>query len=158
MKIIDENLWIAKCKELEKLGNMKVKDIMTDKVITAQKDSDLMEFVKLFGKYKYNGIPILDKKGNLVGIITRSDFLKLVTHERCPMMIGMDSFISEPTVKSLMCTHPLTISPDDTIRGVASLMMRHGVRTVPVVKGRKLVGIISKHDIIQAIYRELIKS
>ena len=146
-----------KCKKLEKLGNMKVNEIMTKEVITATIDSDLMEFVKLFEKYRYNGIPILDKNDNLVGIVTRSDFLKLVTHERCPMMISMDPFISEPTVKSLMCTHPLTISPEGTIKEVASLMMRHGVRTVPVVSKRKLVGIISKYDIIEAIYEKLIQ-
>ncbi|HEX54522.1 MAG TPA: CBS domain-containing protein [Candidatus Altiarchaeales archaeon] len=136
----------------------KISEMMVRDVVTARDDSDLMEIIELFGRYKYNAIPILDKNKNLVGIVTRSDLLKFITFERCPMMIDMESFIGIPDVRSFMCTHPLAMSPDDTIKDAASVMIRHGVRSVPIVKGRKLVGIISKHDIIQAIYRELIKS
>ena len=68
-------------KEMEKLKSWKVKDVMSRNVVTIHQNSDLVEAATLMEKHKVNRLPVVDKKGRLVGIIARADLVKAIVYE-----------------------------------------------------------------------------
>ena len=101
--------------------------------------------------------PVVDKNRKLVGIVTESDLLQMF-HSQIPWAtIGSTKVreilkYSANTVGDLMTKNPVTVSPDMNIGEAMNLMISNKVRRLPVVKGDKLVGLLSLRDIIE-LYR-----
>jgi CBS domain-containing protein len=97
-------------------------------------------------KHKISGMPVVDQAGNLVGILSERDCLKTLLHAQ---------YYNLPTalVKDLMSTDPKTIGPDTDIYQVAEFFLDHRYRRLPVVDQGRLVGQISRRDVLKAIQR-----
>ncbi len=125
----------------------KVKDIMTTGVITTTSDIDVVYAFEKLMEYKISSLPVVED-GKLIGIITATD----VGHN-----LILDKYELGTSVKEIMITSVVTISPEDTLE-TAIKVMKDSISSsgilnqLPVVEGDKLVGIISDGDIIQEIF------
>jgi CBS domain-containing protein len=118
------------------------RDIMTEGVITVRPTCTIQEAIELLLAERISGLPVIDDRGRLVGIVT----------EFALLAVAYDESIMQDAVSQHMTTDLLTIEASDPIRKVADLCVVHRVRRVPVTEGGKLVGLISRCDVLRAIY------
>jgi len=123
------------------LSQIKVKEVMTKKVIYVKPNDELKKVMELMEQTGHLGYPVVENK-RLVGIITYSDILKK----------GIDE-IDKLKVKDVMSTKVIVAYPDEKLDTILVRMMRYGIGRIPIVKDKdsmELVGIITKKDIIRA--------
>jgi len=147
---------------------MKAKDIMTYPVITVTADTPLRDAVRLMLERRVSGLPVVDREGNLVGIVTEADLLLKETSPRpaAPVVdwigrwLWLERWVSAHrkaegrTVGEVMTHNVVTAEEDTTIHTLASMMMRFQVNRLPVVRGRKVVGIVTRADILRLFLRD----
>ena len=127
--------------------NKKVKDIMTEDVITTTSDIDVVYAFEKLMKYRISSLPVVEGD-KLIGIITATD----VGHN-----LILDKYELGTSVEEIMITSVVTVSPEDTLENAITIM-KEGVSSsgilnqLPVVEEGKLAGIISDGDIIQEIF------
>ncbi len=145
---------------------MKAKDIMTSNVITVMKEDKIEKAIKLLLENNITGLPVLDEQNQVVGIITEGDLMYRGTDIKPPRYLAIfDSYIFidnpnkfEKQLKKMtgmyvgdVMTEPVVVAQaDQSVADVASLMTKHKVNRVPVVEDNKLIGIISRRDIIKS--------
>jgi len=129
----------------EQIPSVKVGDIMTKKVIRIDATMTAIEVARLIVKHEVEGFPVTEN-GKPIGIVTGWDLLTKVVAK------GMNP--NKVKVKQFMTPSPITCSPDESVLEVAKLMIKHGIKRVPVVKNNKIVGIFTPHDI--TLYRRII--
>src|SRR5258706_15272547 len=143
---------------------------MTRPVITAYEDTPVDQIARLMLSNDVSGIPIVDRNGGLVGIVTEADLVVQNANVHFPTFLQiLDARIyltntrdfEEELRRALgtvasdtMTRHVLTVGPDNDISDAATLMADKRVNPVPVVDGGQLVGIISRSDIIRHILAE----
>jgi CBS domain-containing protein len=143
---------------------MKVRDAMNHFVRTVTPDTKIMEVASLMTLYRFQGLPVVDESGALVGIIAERDLLhSLFPKLESLMAEGMHSVdydkemgrykdILGLTVADLMTSKPITVDPDMHLLRAATIMVRHNFRRIPVAEGSKLVGMLSLGDVHKAIF------
>jgi CBS domain-containing protein len=145
---------------------LKAKDIMTRELITVAPGTEITNAAKLLIEKGINGIPVVDED-KLVGIICQSDLIFQQKRMPIPSLFTLlDGFfplktprhfekeiqkIASTTVDKVMTPDPVTIQPDTSIEDIASLMVDKNIHTLPVVDGKKLVGIVGKEDILRTL-------
>ena len=145
---------------------IKAKDIMTKDIVTVTPDTEVNEIAKLLLENHFNGVPVIDRNGGLVGIICQSDLIAEQKKLPIPSVFTLlDSFIplhpgrTEREVQKIaaikasdaMTPHPVTVGPEAGLDDVAEIMVNRGLHTIPVVEGGKLVGIIGKEDVLRTL-------
>jgi CBS domain-containing protein len=146
---------------------VKAKDIMTKDVITVSPDTGLEELSRVLVENKISGAPVVDEKGELVGIVTENDLISRNKRLHIPTFIRLfDAFIIlerqskiEEEIKKMAATkvgdicskNVITVAEDTPLEDIATIMAEEKVHLIPVVKGKKVVGIIGKIDIIKAM-------
>jgi CBS domain-containing protein len=150
-----------------------IKKIMTKDVIVANLDDSLKEIIKKLSKNDISGMPVIDEDNKLVGMICESDILDALESKSSKFQLIFPSShalgmtferSSEPRelketlnelgkmkAKSIMTKELLTASPENTISEVSILMANHDINRVPVVNKDKLVGIVTRGDIIRGL-------
>jgi CBS domain-containing protein len=123
-----------------------VSALMSKDLITIGTHTPLEEAAGLLRKHGIHHLPVVDAGGGLEGIVSKSDFLKVAR----PATV-------EPSVSSIMTTHLAKLEPEDTVRTAASLFALNRFHALPVVRGGKIVGIITTLDLIKFIDREVPK-
>ena len=116
--------------------------VMTEDVVTIRPDSSIQEAIELLLKLGISGLPVTDEEGHLVGIV----------NEFALLAIAYDDQVREENVSQHMTTDVLTVDADAPVNKVADLCIAHRVRRVPVIKGGRLVGLISRRDVLKALY------
>ncbi|WP_265444441.1 CBS domain-containing protein [Acetivibrio straminisolvens] len=120
----------------------RAKDIMSSPVKTVSFDSSIDEANKIMLRYGHSGLPVV-KDGILCGIISRRDIEKARLH----------GFGSSP-VKAYMTKNVITIDPETPIKAIENLLVEHNIGRLPVVSGNKLLGIVTRTDIIATFFGE----
>ncbi|OPY29842.1 MAG: Inosine-5'-monophosphate dehydrogenase [Methanobacterium sp. PtaU1.Bin242] len=127
------------------LKNLKVKDLMTENVITIPPTEDVVFAFEKLMKFKISSLPVVNKE-NLVGIVTATD----LGHN-----LILDKYELGTTVEKVMVEDVATIEPDDDIVSAVGKMRRIGsdeiINQLVVIDDGKIKGIISDGDIIRAI-------
>lgn len=124
---------------------IKAKDIMTKRVVTATKETPIYEAVRRMRRNEITGIPIVEDDMTLVGILTEKDVLSL-------FYAGEDE--KEKTTSNFMTRPAVCYKEDDTLQSIFDFMMVNYFRRVPVTtKEGKVVGVISRPDLIDYILR-----
>jgi CBS domain-containing protein len=139
---------------------------MTRTVVTAQSDTPLPELIDEMLHYGVSGIPIVDSKWQLVGIVTEADLITKPSYggrRRRALAVISDllhgreqrwlSKAKGVTAGQIMSTAVRTAAPHDTVQVAARLMIEAGVKRLPVVDDQRLVGIISRADVLRAMHR-----
>ena len=142
---------------------MNVGDVMTTGAATARPDAPLAEAARIMVEHRISGLPVVDASGRLVGVITEGDFLRRPDGERSRWIsILMSDASARITAKELhdrrvdeaMSRNPISVGIETPIDEVVELMGRHGVKRVPVVQGDRVVGIVSRANLLQAMMRK----
>lgn len=121
-----------------------VKDYMTKAVITVKEDEDVYAAIQTLLNNKISGAPVLDSESNLVGILSEKDCLRIFSN-------GMFHNFPGASVKDYMSKEVLTITPDADIFTATDILLNNVFRRMPVVEEDKLLGIISRRDVLKAI-------
>jgi CBS domain-containing protein len=143
---------------------MKVKDIMTTPVVSAQPDMTVEQAIRLMLQRHISGLPVMENGGRLVGIVTEGDFLRrgeTGTQRHRPrwlqLLIGPGRLAEEYTrshgrkVRDVMTATPLTVVEETPLAQVVALMEKHRVKRLPVMRGERVVGIISRANLLHAL-------
>jgi chloride channel protein, CIC family len=120
-------------------GNLTAQDVMQQRVETLTSNMPIEQAIEAFARSHHRGFPVIED-GKLVGIITQTDLKNLDQLKQG----------SANTVGEIMTNQPLTVSPQDKLADVLYLLNRYNLSRLPVKDGRKLVGIITRSDIIRA--------
>ena len=142
-------------------------DIMTRNVVTVNKDQPISDLSKLFIENHFNGVPVLDDAGKVLGVVTQGDLIEQNKNLHIPTVIALFDAVLfldsekkfESDVKKLTGSkiddiyhkNLITVSLDTDLSEITTLMAENDVHTLPVLDGNKLVGIIGKKDVIRSL-------
>jgi CBS domain-containing protein len=150
---------------------MIIKEIMTIDVHTLSPSDSLKNALQLFAEYNVHGAPVVDNNDKLVGIFAESDLLDILQKKSKHLQMRMSSLpiasvtfvesenpeklkdifkkVLKMKVKEVMSTNVHHLGPDDKVKAVVDLMNNNDITRVPVCKDGKLVGIVTRQDIIK---------
>ena len=133
--------------EPEKLTSLPilVEDYMSESLITFRKDQFVVEVMEALIKHKISGAPVVDEHNKLVGIISDGDCMKQISESRYYNMP-----IGDMQIEKFMEINVPTIDRKANIFDCASLFYKHNCRRFPILEEGKLVGMISRKDILCA--------
>ena len=114
---------------------MIAKDIMTKDVIAVSPAASVKELAKTLVRQQISGAPVMNKKGQIVGIVSEADIVANKGKQ----------------VKDIMSKKVSSIAEDTPVEEIAALMTAHKISRLPVMRGPKLVGLVSRADIVGAI-------
>lgn len=127
---------------------MRVKNRMTPSPITASPDTNYNEALRLMQQNNIKNLPILDKKGRLVGLVTRGDMLRTEPSPVSTLSVyEIASLLEKVTMKKIMSSPVYAVTENCSITNAANFMLEKNIKSLPVVKDDKLVGIITDTDI-----------
>lgn len=143
---------------------MNAGDVMTQSTITVEPDSSIMHAIQLMLKRRISGLPVVDETGALVGMLTEGDLLRraeLGTQKRRPrwieFLIGPGRLASEYVsacgrkVSEVMTVPVHTVTEDTPLIDVVKIMESRQVKRLPVVRDGRLVGIVSRANLLRAL-------
>nr|WP_249147812.1 CBS domain-containing protein [Bradyrhizobium sp. AUGA SZCCT0177] len=123
---------------------------MTRAVQTVTRDTTMREFKNLVDHADFNTFPVREG-GDVVGLVTKFDFLKCFAFNPGRMVPGYDELLSR-TVADVMTPEFIYVDPATKLTRVLQLMVDHRIRSIPVLDaGQRLVGIIAREDVMRAL-------
>ena len=142
---------------------MKATDIMTSEVVAVSPDAPIVDVATIMIDHRISAVPVVDQ-GELVGIVTENDLIRRVelgTERARPRWLHF--FTSEETLlaeyvkahgqtaRDVMTPNVITVRPDAPVAEIADLMESRHIKRVPVVDGKRMVGIVSRANLVQAL-------
>jgi CBS domain-containing protein len=143
-------------------------DVMTSDVVTVRPDTSIRYLAKLMAERRVSGVPVIDEPGHLVGMVSEYDLLLWSDHapERQAWWLDMlagDFDLSpdyldvargeQQKVRSIMRADPVSISEGTPLREIATLLHDRGVKRLPVVRDGRVVGVVSRGDLVRVLAR-----
>ena len=142
---------------------MKAKDVMTMGVVTVANDAPINEAIRLMLQRKISGLPVVDPSGALIGMVTEGDFLRrseLGTQRAArwiELLLGTGKLAEDYVhaagrkVRDVMTDEVRTVEEETPLDEVVAAMERHKIKRVPVLRGDKLVGIVTRANLLHAL-------
>jgi len=143
---------------------MKARDIMSREVVSVSPGETILHAARIMLQRKFSGLPVVDDAGTLVGIVTEGDFLRRAetgTLRRRPrwseFLLGPGRLAGEYTraagqvVQDVMTRDVCTVTEDAELADVVDLMERNHVKRLPVLRGGKVVGIVTRRNLLRAL-------
>jgi len=143
---------------------MKAKDVMTSSVISVEPEVPVLQAVRIMLQRRVSGLPVIDREGRLVGIVTEGDFLRRAetgTQRRRPRWL---EFLAGPgrlaqdyaranarKVSEVMTPDPITVDEEASLEDIVRLMEKRQIKRIPVVRGTNIVGIVSRANLLHAL-------
>jgi CBS domain-containing protein len=118
---------------------LKAKDVMTKEVITISSDATLADAIELLMAKEISGMPVINSKGEMIGIISEKDILNF----------AFSGNLHNTKVKEAMSKNVTSFPPDADVDSIALAIGHRQFRRVPIVEEGKVVGIVSRRDIIR---------
>ena len=119
----------------------KVRDAMTAAVVSVTNDASIDEVFELLLRHHVSGLPVVDEEDRLVGVVSELDLL----------MLKDDHTSDNQCVSDYLSGDVLAVNEDDELTEVTELFRTHSYRRLPVVRDGKLVGVISRRDLVRYI-------
>jgi len=133
---------------------MKARDVMTKQVITVSSDLSIRKLIQLLITERISGVPVVDDAGEVVGIISERDILKAVDR-LIKVKVSLDEEREQKGsfnwVDGIMTKEVIFVSEDDPVEHVCKLMSERKIHRVPVMNGKKIVGIITSMDVLKTV-------
>lgn len=144
----------------------KVKEFMNTSVVTIHRATTIKEIAHIFLTHDFDFLPVVDEENRLLGVITKKDILTPFLPEYFELLDDID-FISDfgsleasltetleylLVAEDIMVKDPVTIDEEASLFKAVALISHHKIRHLPVVREGKLVGIVSRTDILRAIF------
>jgi len=150
---------------------MNAADIMTNDVLTLNAETSVLDAARLMLQHRVSGLPVLDWQGRLVGVLTEGDLLRRTetgTERRrshwLELLLGPGRAAQDyihahaRKVGEAMSENVIHVAPDATLEQIVALMEKHHVKRLPVVAGDKMVGIVSRADLLRALVADAEKA
>ena len=149
---------------------LKAKDFMTKDVITINSAATVEELARLLIEHKISGVPVVNNKKELIGIVTENDLISQNKRLHIPTIIRLfDAFIvlgsgkleeeikkmAAATVEEICIKKIVSITEDTPLQEVATIMSEQKIHLLPVLRNNVVVGIVGKADIVDAMSREI---
>jgi CBS domain-containing protein len=152
------------------LYNVPVRDVMTREVVTVPKSATLYQAALLMHRHHVSGLPVVAARGRLIGVITETDVMRILSQEIGQTALGVlvapagaggrtqegllgryRHTLKRTRVAVAMTPDPVSIGPEATIEEASRALIEHKVNRLPIVDGDRLVGILSREDVVRAI-------
>jgi CBS domain-containing protein len=144
---------------------MRAREVMSTPVVTVYRDAPLKEIAETMAKHHISGVPVVERDDRLCGIISESDFLTKLEYgtpeegtrfglfDRLASTLGATPKLHARTAEELMTDQVVTAGPEVTLRELVHLMTTRAVNRVPIVEGGRVVGIVTRADILKTLAR-----
>jgi len=132
-------------KNKKKIVHETASDYMTTNVITFKADQEIMDVTEKIIQKKISGAPVVNDNGEIIGVITEKDCLRVIYDEKYHNL-----FPNKGKVTNYMSKEVVTVNHNIKINELASLFMKSNFRRYPVLRNGKMVGIISRRDVLKA--------
>jgi CBS domain-containing protein len=119
---------------------LKAKEIMSRAISTIRPDQTLLDAMEILICKEVSGLPVVNDNGALIGIITEKDILNFV----------FSGNLKSTQVKEVMTKEVVSFTPEDDVDTIALAIGQQRFRRVPIVQGDKVVGIVSRRDILRS--------
>jgi len=126
------------------LRSVKIRDYMAANPVTVTPDMPILEAIHLLIQHRISGVPVMDLRGNLVGMLSELDCLRVALQASYHEELG-------GRVKEYMSTEVRTVEADDSIVELAELFIDTSYRRFPVMERQRVVGQISRRDVLRAL-------
>jgi len=130
----------------------RVRDAMTAEPVVISAQAPLRAVESLFEAHDFNGLPVVESGGRLVGMITKLDLLKAFTFTPESIIPPYETIMGQPAGR-FMIPDPETVGPDLPLTRVLQKMIDTRFKSFPVVENDRLVGIVAREDIMRALRR-----
>ena len=143
---------------------MKVADVMTYRVISVTPDVGVAEAARLMLQASISGLPVVDRSGMMVGIVTEGDFLRRAETGTSKRRARWLEFFMSPgklaeeysrshgrKVSEIMTPEPLCVGEETTLESAVELMERHRIKRLPVLRDGKPVGMLSRANLLRGL-------
>ena len=143
---------------------MKAREIMTMEVLSVSPDASIVDAVRLMLQNRISGLPVVDREGMLVGVVTEGDFLRRAETGTQRKRARWIEFFMSPAqfadeyvhthgrkVADVMTSTLITITEDTRLDDIVSLMERSNVKRLPVLQQGRVVGIVSRANLLHAL-------
>jgi len=148
----------------------RVRNIMTTDVVKAYPDTPVNQIARLMSDLQISGLPVVDDNDQVLGVITELDMILRNTRFKMPTFFTiLDSiiYLERPshvrkrlenmlgtTAREIMSSPAFTVTPESTLEELAELMVERRMNPIPVIEANRLVGIVSRSDIIRLMAQE----
>jgi len=144
--------------------NKTARDIMTREVIAVDRNLPVNNLIDFMLEKKISSAPVLDEKGKLIGIVTKTDILGhcMDIDLDVTVKVGLKDILdstpdysdlevsssTDQTVESIMTRNPVTVSENTPVKELASLMIKKNIHRLIVTRGKRVTGILSTLDVL----------
>lgn len=149
---------------------MLAKDVMTRDVIVVSPEDNVNLAMQMLVDNKISGLPVVDSENHLVGVVTEKDLMIKAKELKVPFYLTVfDSIIylenpgkfkeeikkyTAHRVKDVMTTKVITAEEDTPVSDIVELLTEHNINRVPIVRRGKVVGIVTRNDILKALVKK----
>lgn len=143
---------------------MKARDVMTANVISVRPETSVQEIAGLLIELRIGAVPVVEAEGRLAGMVSQGDLLHLFEAEGGDQRPWYQRLLATPeerardylrsharTARELMTSPVITVEPSTPVVDIAHLLEARGIRSVPVVEAGRLIGIVSRGDLLRAL-------
>jgi len=143
---------------------MLARDVMTAGVISVTPETSVRDIAKTLVEHNISGVPVIDKGGRLVGIVSEGDLMRRpeskTEHRRSwwlKLLVTHDQEVAEyikthgQHAADVMSRPVITVAEDATLENVADTLQKHRVKRAPVMRGEKVVGIVARADLLHGL-------
>jgi CBS domain-containing protein len=146
---------------------MKIRDFMTPNPIRIAPETPVAEIARILIEHRINGVPVTDAEGRLLGLVTEGDLVHRAADERLEPResIWKENFYRSVfrrrapgtdkaegrTAEQVMTREVLTVAPGDHVTVAARLLADHGIKSLPVIEHERLIGMISRFDLVKCL-------
>ncbi|MBT2658155.1 CBS domain-containing protein [Bacillus sp. ISL-18] len=152
---------------------MKVRDFMVRDVITVRPENTVKDVMSVFVEKKIGGVPITNKDGTLCGIVTDGDIIRAIKpidrriHDYFSFItyiavedkqVHLSEIINREIIKFAKTNGIMSVQPEDDMEKVVDILSKHHFKKLPVVNGaNRVVGVISRGDVIRNIQQRIVE-
>lgn len=143
---------------------MKARDVMTTNVITVEPNTDVRDIARRLVENRISAVPVVDRDGRIVGIVSEGDLMRRAESETERQPSWWLSLLLLPEQKAInyvkthgrragdvMTRRVISVGDDASLEHIAEILERHRIKRVPVVHGDKLVGIVSRSNLLHGL-------
>ena len=139
---------------------LRAREIMSTPVVTVRPETPLKEVAELMAQHRITGVPVVDARGHLVGIISESDFIRKMEGEQHRSLWGSlveargkKRELQTQAASELMTTRVIMGDPEMSVRELTRLMSAYDVNRIPIVEEGRVIGIVTRADILRTFVR-----
>jgi len=137
---------------------MRVRDVMTRSVVTVESGTAIVAAAEVITERGFTLLPVVDGMARLVGVVTEADLMRDRVHVDPRALLHGEPPRPQPDahtiVADVMTTEVRTATANTDLADLTTLMLDTGLRSVPVVEGERLVGIVTRRDVLKAVCRD----